>query len=62
MNDLRKLIGHLEHIDRGGKVSTDNGPMYVSAVDFDVNDMVLQVVVHASVDGIGASILKSLKI
>ncbi len=46
MNDLRKLIGHLEHIDRGGKVSTDNGPMYVSAVDFDVNDMVLQVVVH----------------
>ena len=44
------------------KVSTDNGPMHVSAADFNVNDMILNIVVHASAEGIGTSILKSIKI
>ena len=48
--------------DSSSKVSTENGPMYVTTADFNSNDMILQVVVHASANGIGSSILKNIKI
>ena len=46
------------------KVPSANGPVYVSAKDFIVNDMVLSVIVHVSVGApnIGPQILQSIKI
>jgi len=48
--------------DNPNRQSTENGPVYVTASDFIVNDMILNVVVHASASKIGASILQNLKV
>jgi hypothetical protein len=44
------------------KVPSENGPVYVSGRQFNVNDMILDVIVHVSVGSpnIGAQILKSI--
>jgi len=46
------------------KVPSNNGPVYVSAKSFNVNDMILDVVVHVSTGApnIGAQIIQSIKI
>ena len=48
--------------DNPSRQSTENGSVYVTASDFIVNDMILNVVVHASAPKVGASILQNLKI
>ena len=46
------------------RVPSDNGTVYVSAKDFNANDMILDVVVHVSVGApnIGAAVIKSITI
>jgi hypothetical protein len=46
------------------KVPSNNGTVYVSAKDFNVNDMILDVVVHVSTGApnIGPEILQTIKI
>ena len=48
----------------GDKVPSNNGTVYVSAKDFNVNDMILDVVVHVSTGApnIGPEILQNIKI